>query len=151
LLRTLRGELAGRHRLVRKLGERTVDGRALSRYRFAHFLFQQHLYLGLGEGERRLLHRRVGEALEQLYAGRVDEVAVDLAHHFAGDAERERRYARLAGERAAAQFANEEAVRYLSRALELTSGSERKAQYDLLLAREKAYELLAQRDASAAT
>ena len=147
LLRTLRGELAGRHRLVRELGERTVDGRSLSRYRFAHFLFQQHLYQGLGEGERRLLHRRVGEALEELYAGHVEEVAVQLARHFAGDPERERRYARLAGERAAAQFANEEAVRYLSRALELTPKGDASTCCELLLAREKVHDLLGRRDA----
>ena len=132
---------------MREQGERSVDGRRLSRYRFSHFLVQQHLYQELGDSERRLLHRRVGEALERLYEGRLEEVAVELARHFAGDPERERRYARLAGERAAAQFANEEAVRYLSRALELTPGDERRERYELLLARERVRDLLGQRDA----
>jgi adenylate cyclase len=150
-LRLLRGQLATRHRLLREQGELRLggyaSGRSLSRYRFSHFLVQQHLYQGLGNGERRLLHRRVGEALEGLYEGRAEEVAVQLAHHFAGDAERERRYARLAGEQAAAQFANEEAVRYLSRALELTPESERSERCELLLAREKVHDLLGRRDA----
>jgi adenylate cyclase len=147
LLRALRVELAARHRLVREQGERSVGGRRLSLYRFAHFLFQQHLYQELGEAERRLLHRRVGEALERLYEGRLEEVAVELARHFAGDPEREQRYTRMAGERAAARFANEEAVRYLSCALELTPCDERRERYELLLAREKVRDLLGQRDA----
>jgi tetratricopeptide (TPR) repeat protein len=108
---------------------------------------QQHLCQGLGEAERRLLHRRVGEALERLYEGRREEVAVELARHFTGDPERERRYARLAGDRAAAQFASEEAVRYLSRALELTPADEHRERYELLLARERVHSLLGQRDA----
>ncbi len=122
-LRLLRGQLATRHRLLREQGELRLGGRCLSRYRFSHSLVQQHLYREMGDGERQLLHRRVGEALEELYAGHVEEVAVQLVRHFAGDPERERRYARLAGERAVAHFANEEAVRYLSRALELTPES----------------------------
>ena len=147
ILRLLRQQLAARHRLVRAQGERRVDGRSLSRYRFSHFLFQQHLYQGLGEGERRLLHYRVGEALEALYEGRLGEAAVQLARHFAGDPERERRYLKMAGERAAAHFANEEAVRYLSRALELTPVDEPRQRYELLLVRERVYDLLGRRDA----
>ncbi len=147
LLRALRGELAGRHRLVREQGERIVDGRCLSRYRFAHFLFQQHLYQGLSEGERLLLHRRMGEALERLYAGHLEEVAVQLLRHFAGDPRQERRYARMAGERATAQFANDEAVHHLSRALELTPASECRERYELLMARVSAYLRLGKGDA----
>jgi tetratricopeptide (TPR) repeat protein len=145
-LRALRQQLTVRHRLVREEGEVRVDGRSLSRHRFSHFLVQQHLYEGLGEAERRLLHRRVGEALERLYAGRLADVAVELVRHFAGDPQRERRYARMAGERAAARFANEEAVRYLSCALELTPTDECRERYELLLAREKVRDLLGQRD-----
>jgi predicted ATPase len=72
---------------------------------------------------------------------------VELVRHFAGDPERERRYARLAGERAAARFANDEAVRYLSRALELTPADDLRGRYELLLARERAHDLLGRRDA----
>ena len=146
-MRLLRGQLAVRHRLVREQGEVRLDGRSLSRYRFTHLLVQQHLYQGLGEGERRLLHRRVGEALEGLYEGRLEEAAVQLVRHFAGDLERERRYARLAGERAATQYANEEALRYLGRALELTPAGACGHRYELLVARESVYHLVGQRDA----
>jgi len=72
---------------------------------------------------------------------------VQLVRHFAGDLERERRYARLAGERAATQYANEEALRYLGRALELTPAGACGHRYELLVARESVYHLVGQRDA----
>ncbi|HNS50651.1 MAG TPA: BTAD domain-containing putative transcriptional regulator [Anaerolineae bacterium] len=147
VLRLLRRELAARHRLVRKQGEVRLDGRSLSRYRFSHYLVQYHLYQGTDEGERRVLHLRTGEALENLYEGHLEEAAVQLARHFAGDPERERRYCKMAGERAAAQFANEEAVRYLSRALELTPEGDAGARFLVLMARESVYDVTAQREA----
>jgi len=146
-LRLLREQLAARHRLLREQGELRLDGRSLSRYRFSHFLFQQHLYQGLGDSERRLLHRRVGEALEQLYEGRLEEAAVQLAHQFAGDPQRERKYTAMAARRAAKQSAYEEAARYLSRALELTPGDEAAARYRLLLGLESIHDLVGRRDA----
>jgi predicted ATPase len=47
-LRAFGRQLGARHRLVREEGEVRVDGRSLSRYRFSHFLVQQHLYQGAG-------------------------------------------------------------------------------------------------------
>ncbi len=120
LLRTLREELDARHRLVRQMGERRVDQRTLCLYRFAHYLTQQHVYHELGDSERRLLHRRVGVALEQIYCDRLEDIAVQLARHFDGDPEREWRYSILAGEQAAARFAFREAARHLERGLELS-------------------------------
>jgi adenylate cyclase len=139
VLRMLSEELEKRHRLVLEQGELLLGGRPLSRYRFAHVLFQQVLYDGLSKGERRLLHREIAAVLEALYAGHREEIAAQLAHHYAlaGDAEAERRYARMAGERAAADYANVEALRHLSRALELTPETDRAARFDLLLTREE--------------
>ncbi|MBN2002787.1 MAG: tetratricopeptide repeat protein [Anaerolineae bacterium] len=66
-----------------------------------------------------------------------------LVYHFhhAEMPEKERIYARLAGEQAAAQFANTEALRYLTRALELTPQTALAEQYEILLARETIYTL----------
>lgn len=50
-------------------------------------------------------------------------------------------YARLTGQQAAAQYANPEAIRYLSRALELTPASDGVARYELIQLREKVYDL----------
>jgi len=147
LLRTLSQELEKRHSLVRELGEMQVGDRHLSRYQLVHVLFQQYLYHDLSAGERRLLHREVASALEELYGDHKDEIAVQLARHYARDPERERRYARIAGERAAAQFANAEALRYLSRALELTPEGEITERYALLLARESVLDVQGDRKA----
>jgi DNA-binding SARP family transcriptional activator len=85
--------------------------------------------------------------LEELYKDRIEEVAVQLARHYAGDPERERHYARLAGEQAASQSANTEAIYHFSRALELPPETDYVARYELLLAREKVYDLLGAREA----
>ncbi len=141
VLRRLSGELEKRHRLVREGGELIVDRQRLSRYRFAHALFQQYLYNDLGPGERRLLHREIALVLEELYAGQKEEIAVQLAHHYAGagDTDRERCFARLAGERAAARYAHDEAAHHLSRALELIPEGDAAERYTLLLTREQAH------------
>ena len=71
-----------------------------------------------------------------------------LAHHYhhAEDEARERVYAHLAGRRAAQQYANAEAVRYFSRALELTPADDVNAQVELRLARERVTDLRGERE-----
>jgi class 3 adenylate cyclase/tetratricopeptide (TPR) repeat protein len=53
------------------------------RYTFKHALVQDAAYSTLLRKRREGLHRRIGEAIEQLYAEREDEVCHMLAHHFA--------------------------------------------------------------------
>jgi tetratricopeptide (TPR) repeat protein len=121
ILRRLSRELEARHRLVREQPALALGRRRLSRYRFAHALFQQHLYHALGDGERALLHGEIAAVLEELYAGRLGEVAVQLAHHYsaAGDDRRALKYRTLAGDVALAAYANREAEDYYRRALDL--------------------------------
>jgi DNA-binding SARP family transcriptional activator/predicted ATPase len=147
VLRCLSQDLERKHRLIQAQDEVRVGAQHLSRYRFGHVLFRDYLYKSLSPGERRLLHRRVGTALEGLYGDQVGEIAALLTHHFAGDPEKERHYARLAGERAAAQYANDQAVRHLSRALELTPEGDQQERFVLLLAREQVYDRQSDRDA----
>jgi tetratricopeptide (TPR) repeat protein len=94
----------------------------LGRWRFAHVLIRDVLYESLSLPVRTGLHDRVGRALER----QVDDTAQDrlseLAHHFllaapGGDVERAVRYSRLAGLRATATAAHEEAVRHHRNAL----------------------------------
>jgi adenylate cyclase len=150
LVKRLNRELEKQHRLVRARGIRRLapDGQRLSLYRFQHNLFQTYLYNGLNEVERAVLHEDVGNALEGLYGDSVDEIAVQLARHFvqAGIAEKARPYLRRAGEQAAARFANDEAVTYLSRAIELTPDTNAAERYDLLLARERVYDVQGARE-----
>lgn len=145
------------------------------RYFFKHIITQDVAYQTLLFAQRRALHRTVAAWHEQRYGGYVPEppgsdslpgeqataqyalpeaILQRLAPYFpllvyhyrqAEDPLRERYYARLTGEQAAARFANAEAITYLSRALELTpEGDER---YALLLAREQVYSLQGAREA----
>jgi len=146
VMRRLSEDLERRHRLIKVQDEVRVGAHHLSRYRFSHVLFRDYLYNNLSPGERRLLHRQVGTALEQLYGKQVREIAAFLAHHFSGESEKERYYTRLAGERAVAQYAHDEAVQHLSRALELTPEDDRHERFSLLLVREQVYDRQGNRD-----
>src|SRR5262249_20119239 len=64
-------------------------------YRFKHALVQDAIYETLLRPRREELHRRVGEAIEQLYADRLGEWAEVLAHHYGctGRTDKAARYA----------------------------------------------------------
>jgi tetratricopeptide (TPR) repeat protein len=117
----LSGELARRHHLVEAGGVRQVAGRRISRYRFSHSLFQRYLYSTLDPVERVHLHEAVGNALELLYQGRTEVIAVRLARHFeeAGLLNKAMRYRQQAGDAALRVYANPEAVAQYSRAVRL--------------------------------
>src|SRR6185369_1566904 len=68
-------------------------------YLFRHWLVQDAAYGSLLKQERKELHRRVGEALEELYPERVGELAAVLGMHFeqAGDTDRAIEYLVAAG------------------------------------------------------
>ncbi len=121
-------------------------------YAFQQVIFQKVAYQTMLFAQRRQLHRAAAEWYEATYADPDDQSALAphyalLVHHYrrAEEAERERHYAWLAGEQAAAQFANAEALTYLSRALELTPETHYAQRYSLLLAREKVYDFLGER------
>ncbi len=129
LLRTLARELEKRHRLVREQAPVLAGQHRLLRYRFAHALFQQHLYDGLGEGERMFLHRQIAAAMEELYQGHTETVAVQLARHYskASDGPHALKYYALAGDVALASYANQEAEGHYRRGLELAPGEPQRA------------------------
>ena len=120
-LHRLSQDLERQHRLVREQEEVYIYQRRISRYRFGHILFQNYLYKRLGQGEQRLLHADVAAALEKLYVGQLDEMAVQLAQHFhqAGDDSRAFHYFTLAAERAARLYESGEAITHFTRAIQL--------------------------------
>jgi class 3 adenylate cyclase/tetratricopeptide (TPR) repeat protein len=87
------------------------DGEILA---FRHALVHDAAYSTLVRADRRRIHRIVGLRLEREaeQTGRLSEAAAVLAHHFgrAEDHEPTMRYARMAAERAAASYANAEAL-----------------------------------------
>jgi DNA-binding SARP family transcriptional activator len=104
---------------------------------FAHALVREVLYASLAGGRRIRLHHRVAEALDRL-SEHADVNPAELAHHFlmakpiAGP-ERARKYAIVAGRRAAKQFAYEEAAEQLRRAVALSEKDDEAGRCDILL------------------
>ena len=120
LLPMLSQELENRHRLVREREEVKLGHRFLTRYEFAHAVFQQYLYSQLGAGERRMLHGQVAALLEELYAGYTERIAVQLARHYSetGADDKASDYLLQAGDAAARLYAYAEARLHYSRALD---------------------------------
>jgi predicted ATPase len=108
--------------LLRPLGVTTwPNGMVATRYAFVHALYQQVVYDRLGAGRRVRLHQRLGACLEAAYESQAQEVAAELAEHFVRgqDIQRAVRYLRQAAENAAHRAAPVEAIRHLTRGLEM--------------------------------
>ena len=94
------------------------------RYLFRHTLMRDAAYEMQLHSYLQKLHALAGEAIEQVYRADLEPHYADLAYHWgqAGDAAREFRYAKLAGERAMARFANQEALEHFHHALASAEG-----------------------------
>lgn len=117
------------------------------RWQFSHDKLREGLLADLDLTQRQHHHRVVAETIEQIFQDELATHYADLAYHYGqvGAQEPERRYARLAGEQAAAQYANEAALTYLQRALQLTPETDISERYALLRTREAIYHILGRR------
>jgi DNA-binding SARP family transcriptional activator len=97
-----------------------------SDFAFSHDLIRAQLYERIPASMRPRLHRRIGTVLETLHASEREALAGDLARHFDQGLEPEKAAAAyLAAARQALRlYADGEALRALSRALELTGDPE---------------------------
>jgi class 3 adenylate cyclase/tetratricopeptide (TPR) repeat protein len=95
-------------------------------YIFKHHLTQEAAYNSLLKKERRILHRRVARALEQLFSDRIEEQVEVLAHHWeqAGEQEKAIDYLLKAGDRARQLGASLEAIDFYQSALQGSAGLE---------------------------
>lgn len=96
-------------------------------FRFTHALLRQTLVQELPVTRRARLHAQIGQALEEVYGAEADSQAAELAYHFGEAAavtgpERFARYSLLAGERALATYAWEEALEHFQRGLVAREG-----------------------------
>lgn len=115
---------AGRARLVDIHASPPTVPLVLRRVRFSHALIRETLYEALPAVERMHVHRVVAEVLEQLHHADLDAHAAELAHHYCaasqtGEVGKALHYSQRAAQRAAAQFAYEEAAVHYKRALQL--------------------------------
>jgi len=118
-------------------------------YVFAHPLIQETLYQSLSAPRRGQLHRRVAEALEELYGPDPQpQYLAELAHHFSqaapvGEVDKTIEYATGAAKAALSQLAYEEAAGlYLMacRALEMKASPDERQRCELLLCAAEAYD-----------
>jgi class 3 adenylate cyclase/tetratricopeptide (TPR) repeat protein len=88
-------------------------------YTFKHALTHEVTYGSLLSERRRTLHARVVDALEAIHGERLQEHVEPLAHHAyrAEQWEKAARYARLAGEEAAARSAHRQVVELFQQAI----------------------------------
>src|SRR5262249_34739522 len=93
-------------------------------YVFAHGLTQEVAYRSLTELRRRAAHAAAGFALEDIHAGRLDDVVELLAYHFGRSTADEKAvdYALLAAAKAQRRWANAEAVAHFEAALRRLDG-----------------------------
>jgi len=101
--------------------------RSVGRYQFTHSLVQETLTQELSTARRARLHARIGETLEEMYSNSIEAHAAEIAHHFAEAEsvlgyEKLVHYSLLAGERALAAYAYEEALAHFQRGLSSKEG-----------------------------
>jgi predicted ATPase/DNA-binding winged helix-turn-helix (wHTH) protein len=112
--------LARRGQFVRAQGSAAwPDGTVAARYHFIHDLYQEVLYERVPASRRMRWHRQIGMRLEAGYGPRVQEIAAELAMHFARgrDAPRAVVYLHQAADNALRRYANREAISHLTQAL----------------------------------
>ena len=111
--------------LVRALDElwrrHIVRVQADERWDFSHDRIREVAYGGIGPARRRLIHRRIAQGMELVFAGRLDEVSASLAVHLdrGGQVARAVPFLERAAAVATRVSANEEAIRCLNYALSL--------------------------------
>ena len=100
---------------------------SVGRYQFTHALIQETLTAELSLTRRVRLHASIAIKLEEMYGSDANAHAAELAHHFAQaeavvGTEKLGHYSLLAGERASAAYAYEEALTHFSRGLATKKG-----------------------------
>ena len=92
-----------------------------SEYTFRHALTQEVAYNSVLIERRREVHERSAAAIEELFAGKLDDHVDALAYHYSrsGNAPKSIGFLRLAAEQARTRSAYDDALRYINEALRL--------------------------------
>jgi class 3 adenylate cyclase/tetratricopeptide (TPR) repeat protein len=106
-----------------RAGEFIYEQPALEKteYTFKHVLTQEVAYNSVLVERRRVMHERIGQAIEALFKDRIDDHLAELAHHYSRTANTRKavEYLFRAASQAEARSAFSEAISRLSRAMEL--------------------------------
>jgi tetratricopeptide (TPR) repeat protein len=111
--------------MAHRLLEEVPDSKEVA-YRFNHSLIREVVYHHMSRSKRRLMHKKVGEAIEKASPSMPDRAVFQLAYHFskASVLDKALKYNMMAGAKATSTFAFDEAIRHLEVALELVSREE---------------------------
>ena len=90
-------------------------------YIFKHALTQEVVYNGLLMKERRLIHEKIGLVMEGLFQDHLPEFYETLAYHYSqsDNFQKACEYLKLSGEKAAKNYAHNEAIRFYKEALRM--------------------------------
>ncbi len=90
-------------------------------YIFKHALIQEVAYNSLLLRRRKEVHEKIGQAIEQIYPERLEEFYEMLSYHYyeGEDWGKALKYLAKAGDKATAAYANQEALDYYAKALEV--------------------------------
>ncbi|HEX4170286.1 MAG TPA: hypothetical protein VHZ55_32875 [Bryobacteraceae bacterium] len=116
--------LAQNHRLIRVLGEEELpDGALVTRYAFAHALYQNVFYEEIVAARRTQLHAIAGEQLLKHYGELAPRIAGQLAMHFERGRNWERavEFLMIAAANARNMYANSEAEEHYTHAIEVSA------------------------------
>jgi predicted ATPase/DNA-binding CsgD family transcriptional regulator len=114
------------------------------RFAFRHALTRQAVYADLLVRERKVLHRRIADMMEHIYASTLDTHMADLAYHFyeAGAWEKALAYGQLAGEQAQRLYAPHAVIEQVTRSLDAVQRGSIPPPASLYRLRGQAYETL---------
>ncbi len=88
-------------------------------YIFKHALTQEVAYNSLLIKKRKDIHEQVGQAIEQIYEGRLEEFYEVLAYHYSlsENSPKAYHYLKLSGDKATKNYSNSEAIRFYKEAI----------------------------------
>ncbi|MFH0816783.1 MAG: tetratricopeptide repeat protein [Methanobacteriota archaeon] len=103
---------------------------------FSHAFYRDAIYGNIVPRWKSVYHKGLGEHYERAYDGRLDEAAYELARHFSmtSDKPKAYRYGVMAGEKAEAAYAVEQAIAFYGKALEALQGMQKGAESLVMMA-----------------
>jgi tetratricopeptide (TPR) repeat protein/regulation of enolase protein 1 (concanavalin A-like superfamily) len=91
-------------------------------YAFKHALTQEATYQSILERKRKEFHLQVAQGIEKLYQGRLEEYYEELAEHYSkSDEEKALDYLIKAGDKSKAIYANQQAIDYYTKAMNIAN------------------------------
>ena len=141
--------------LIEDISRVGMTKKARDRIEFGEEICRNAIYKRSVAGiEGMKLHRRVGDIIEEQNKGREKDIAEELAFHYYRGQEKEKgiRYCIEAGDRAREKYANNEAIRYYTWAMELLCDEEEVAKVktgiDCLIKRARVLTLIGNNDSA---